>query len=305
MRTRSGLPLFDEKPDSIIGKNWRPLASEVGYKIPFRRPYPQWQRVPQTRLSSGSVCLQTQAVSFSPKYLLPKSWLYHCPVSPNLLLHLRSWAEAVTETLLRAAQSWTWFGAGSVHLMVSEQRLNYLCWAELLPRAFQVPLCKLISLPSAVEWTPVWWAVLLCWAMCPIPSPFTFPVLRNSPRAKSGLRAKASGGQRILKMQGSEEWQSFFCEAFTSYGSQPWLWQEWMEGGIQNTGQQIIPTLRSEATSHLYNQVLLTLEWKIFGMSAILYSLTPPPPPWDRSSMTLINRRIIKTLFSLPLYDAM
>lgn len=185
------------------------------------------------------------------------------------------------------------------------QSKDWTTCAELLPRAFQVPLCKLISLPSAVEWTPVWWAVLLCWAMCPIPSPFTFPVLRNSPRAKSGLRAKASGGQRILKMQGSEEWQSFFCEAFTSYGSQPWLWQEWMEGGIQNTGQQIIPTLRSEATSHLYNQVLLTLEWKIFGMSAILYSLTPPPPPWDRSSMTLINRRIIKTLFSLPLYDAM
>lgn len=103
-------------------------------------------------------------------------------------------------------------------------------------------------------------------------------------------------------MQGSEEWQSFFCEPFICYGSQPGCGRsEWRKGVIQNPGQQIIPTwLLGVKDLPLYNQVLLTLEWKIFGMSAILYSLTPPPG--INQELTLINKIIIKTLFSHPLW---
>lgn len=139
----------------------------------------------------------------------------------------------------------------------------------------------------------------------PPPTPHAHGQLyRNSPRAKSGVRAKASGGQRILKMQGSEEWESFFCEPFTSYWSQPWLWQEWVgEGRNLNTGQQIIPTLRSGATSHYITRFCWHQSEKYSEcLPFYIVSLPLLHPNIDNQELTLIKRRIIKILFSLPLW---
>lgn len=159
---------------------WPPLRWDI--KLLLRRPLsPVAEVAPKAGQPLGQLRLWPWTVSFSPVYSSPKSrGLYCCPawgrrLPSDLLPASHLWAEQ------RPAQepssgllSWDLVCGGSVHFMVSEQRLS--CRAELndYPMNSRFPFVNECSLSLAVEWAPLWLScAFVPRAPCsPLPHPF-------------------------------------------------------------------------------------------------------------------------------------
>lgn len=121
MRTRNGLPLWWEAW-LIYSKVLRAVASsEVGHKTTFEETFiPSGRGTPQSRPSSGSVVALYSSffpwilTAQVPRALPLPSLGKEAPLWPAPCISLVSWAEASTETILRATQLgfglW-WFSA--------------------------------------------------------------------------------------------------------------------------------------------------------------------------------------------------
>lgn len=210
------------------------------HKIPFRRPYPQWQRDPPN-----------QAVLWVSCASRPRQFLSllntHCPslgyitAQPGKGAPLRL-APAFWELSRgrhrnppQGCSELDLVGAGSVHFMVSEQRRNCLCWAEWLPREFQVPLCKLIPLPLAVEWTPLWLSSAPVLSNVPHPPPPTHMASSTEIHQEQSLELEpkpvvARGSWRCKVVRNGSH---FFVSPSPLIGASPGCGRsEWRKGGI-------------------------------------------------------------------------
>lgn len=186
-------------------------------------------------------------------------------------------------------------------LWVSAQRLSCLCWGEWWPSEFQVPLCSLVF-PAFALYLQQWsgWAVFSYWR--PPPDPNTSPVLRKLTKNQSlqlePKRVVARGSWKC-----SREWESWaprLLRLGTSLKKPPW--QAGARKPSPGSGQEKVggrEDLRPQAGGLSCLECCHCL-WPQGYVECLPFYIITHLHPSDNQELTLIYRKIVKTLLSLP-----
>lgn len=296
MRTRSGLQLWCEAW-LIYAKELRAVASsEVGHKTTSEETFiPSGRGSPQSRPASGSVAALALDSFFFPCVLIAQvPWALllpslgkEAPLWPAPCISLVSWAEASTGTILRATQLgfglW-WFSA----FYGFRAKTELPCWAEWLPNEFQVPLCEWMFFISSGGVGTTMVELCFCAKGATLPTPPTpFPNAkyhRNPPSLELEPKPVVDRGCWGCKAarNGSHEPPASYALTFpvAAESGAPALVLgrcEWWKGGTHTTGQQIIQTLRSAATSRWVTRVC-SVDTRVESIWNVCHSALSPPP---------------------------